>query len=317
MTEIRAHERPRVLVTGASGFAGRFVAEYLQANGCDVRAASRVDASPRPAVTERVTAPDFSKPFDGDPLVRGMDYVIHVAGLAHATASIPEAAYMAVNAEAAQRLASAAQRAGAKRFIFLSSVRAQTGPSALGIVTEAQTPTPTDAYGRSKLAGERLIMEALRGTATAPILLRPVLVYGPGVKGNMGTLMRLARSSWPLPVTGFGARRSLVSRVTLASAVLHALVAPNLGAGPYLVADDEALTVAEILGALRQGLGRKPGTFRVPQKPIELALRSFGRAADRERLFGDLRVSTAALQATGWRAAVPVREGLAAAIRGA
>ena len=315
MTETRAQERPRVLVTGATGFIGGFVAEYLQANGCDVRVACRAGASPGLTVTERVTAPDFSKPFDADPLVQGIDHVIHIAGLAHATASIPEAAYMALNAEAAQRLASSAQRAGVKRFIFLSSIRAQTGPSAPGVVTEALTPTPTDVYGRSKLTGERLITETLRGTATAPILLRPVLVYGPGVKGNMGTLMRLARSPWPLPVKGFGARRSLVSRVNLASAVLHALHSPNLGAGPYLVADDDALTVAEILGALRQGLGRPPGTFRVPQKPIELALRSFGRAADLERLFGDLRVSTDALQSTGWKAAMPIREGLAAAIR--
>ncbi len=316
MTKTPVTERPRVLVTGASGFIGGFVAEYLQANGCDVRAASRLGASSRLSVTERVTAPDFSKPFDADPLVQGMDHVIHIAGLAHATASIPEAAYMAVNAVAAQRLASSAQRAGVKRFVFLSSVRAQTGPSALGVVTEALTPTPTDAYGRSKLTGERLILETLRGTATEAVLLRPVLVYGPGVKGNMGTLMRLARSPWPLPVTGFGARRSLVSRVNLASSVSHALHSPKLGAGPFLVADDEALTVAEILGALRQGLGRPPGTFRVPQKPIEQALRFFGRAADLERLFGDLRVSTSALQTTGWRAVVPVREGLAAAIRG-
>ena len=316
MTKTPVTERPRVLVTGASGFIGGFVAEYLQANGCDVRAASRLGASSRLSVTERVTAPDFSKPFDADPLVQGMDHVIHIAGLAHATASIPEAAYMAVNAVAAQRLASSAQRAGVKRFVFLSSVRAQTGPSALGVVTEALTPTPTDAYGRSKLTGERLILETLRGTATDAVLLRPVLVYGPGVKGNMATLMRLARTPWPLPVAGHTARRSLVSRVNLASSVLHALHSPKLSAGPYLVADGEALTVAEILGALRQGLGRPPGTFRVPQKPIEQALRFFGRAADLERLFGDLRVSTSALQTTGWRAVVPVREGLAAAIRG-
>ena len=322
MTKTIVTERPRVLVTGASGFIGGFVAEFLQANGYDVRAATRVGASPVPTVTERVTAPDFSKPFDADPLVQGIDRVVHLAGLAHATRSISDATYMAINAEAAQQLAAAARDAGVKRFVFMSSVRAQTGPSASSIVTEALTPMPTDAYGRSKLTGERLITETLSGTATAAILLRPVLVYGPGVKGNMGTLIRLARSPWPLPVTGSGARRSLVSRDNLANAVLHALTAPKLGsstlgAGPFLVADDEALTIAEILGALRQGLDRPPGTFRVPQKPIELALRSFGRAADLERLFGDLRVSTVALQATGWKAPVPVREGLAAAIRGA
>jgi nucleoside-diphosphate-sugar epimerase len=315
VTQPPVKQRPRVLVTGASGFIGGFVAEYLQANGCDVRAAMRTHRLPGMRVTECIAAPDFSKPFDAAPLVDGMDHIVHLAGLAHATETIPETAYMAINAESAHRLAAASRDADLKRFVFMSSVRAQTGPSALGVVTEAQLPAPTDAYGRSKLAGEQMLMDALAGSSTDAVVLRPVLVYGPGVKGNMASLMRLAQSPWPLPVTGLKARRSLVSRINLASAVLHAIVTPGPGAGPYLVADDEALTLAEILGALRHGLGRRPGTFRVPQKPIEVALRSLGRAGDLERITGDLCGSTEALRATGWRPPVSIREGLAAAIR--
>ncbi len=317
MSETPAKPRPCVLVTGASGFIGGFVAEYLQANGCDVRAAMRTQRLAGMRVTECIAAPDFSGPFDAAPLVDGMDHIVHLAGLAHVTETIPETAYMAINAEAAQRLAAASQDADVKRFILMSSVRAQTGTSAPCVVTEAQAPAPTDAYGRSKLAGEQMVMDALAGSATAPVVLRPVLVYGPGVKGNMASLMRLAQSPWPLPVTGLKARRSLVSRINLASAVLHAIVKPEPGAGPYLVADDEALTLAEILGALRHGLGRPPGMFKVPQRPIEVALRSLGRAGDLERLTGNLCVSTEALRATGWRPPVSIREGLAAAIRGA
>lgn len=317
MTQVPVKPRPRVLVTGASGFIGAYVAEYLQTNGCDVRAALRTRSAPGLSVMECVTVPDFSKPFDASPLVRDMDHVVHIAGLAHAASSISDATYMAINAEASQRLACVAGQEGVKRFVFMSSVRAQTGPSAPGVVTEAHVPAPTDAYGRSKLAGERMVVEALNATATAAAVLRPVLVYGAGVKGNMSALMQAARSPWPLPVAGLHARRSLLSRANLASAVLHVIVSPAVAAGPYLVADGEALTVAEIIGALRQGLRRPPGLFRVPSKPVELALKIFGRAADVERLFGDLCVSTEALRATGWQAAVNVREGLAAAMRGA
>lgn len=315
MTGTPAKLRPRVLVTGASGFIGGFVAGYLQANGYDVRAALRTQPAPGLRVTECVAAPDFSKPFDAAPLVHGMDHVVHLAGLAHATETIAEATYLAINAEAAARLASDGREAAVKRFVLMSSVRAQTGSSALGVVTETQAPTPTDAYGRSKLAGERRVLELLARSATQAVVLRPALVYGPGVKGNMGTMMRAARSPWPLPANGLGGKRSLVSRTNLAAAVLHALATPTIAPGPYLVADDEALTVSEILGALRQGLGRQPGTFSVPQMPVKLALQVLGRAGDLDRLFGDLCVSTGALRATGWSPAVPVREGLAAAIR--
>ncbi len=315
MTVTRAQLRPRVLVTGASGFIGGFAAEYLQANGCDVRAAMRTHRVPGLRIAECVAAPDFSKPFDAAPLVDGMDHVVHLAGLAHATDAISETSYIAINAEAAARLASAAKAAGVQRFVLMSSVRAQTGPSAPGIVTAEQVPRPVDAYGRSKLAGERLVLESLGGSATQPVILRPVLVYGPGVKGNMGMMMRAARSPWPLPVKGFGARRSLAGRTNLAAAVLHAITAPAMAPGPYLVADDEALTVAEILGALRQGLGRRPGVFAVPQMPVKLALNALGRAGDLDRLFGDLCVSTGPLRATGWSPAISVRKGLAAAIR--
>ncbi len=317
MTVTPEKQRPRVLVTGASGFIGSFVASYLQGNGYDVRAVSRAGNSSVLPVAESFSGPDFSKPFDAAPLVRGMDHVVHIAGLAHATQSIPEAAYTAINAEAAACLAVAAREQGVKRFIFMSSVRAQTGPSARGVVTEAHMPEPADAYGRSKLAGEAMVMEALSGSATRAIVLRPVLVYGPGVKGNMAVLMRAARSPWPLPVKGLGAKRSLLSRDNLASAVLHALASSAVASGPYLVADEEALTVADVVGALRQGLGRRPGTFRVPQTLIERTLRGLGREGDVDRLLGDLYVATGALRATGWQAAVPIREGLAAAIRGA
>ena len=136
----------------------------------------------------------------------GVDAVIHSAGIAHAMSGVPEDDYRLLNTEATIRLAQAAQRAGARRFVFLSSIRAQCGPVADEVQTEAMEPQPVDAYGRSKLAAE----QGLASLDLDWVALRPVLVYGPGVKGNMAELMRLARSRLPLPFGGLTARRSLL-----------------------------------------------------------------------------------------------------------
>ena len=142
----------------------------------------------------------------------GVDAVIHSAGIAHAMSGVPEDDYRLLNTEATIRLAQAAQRAGVRRFVFLSSIRAQCGPVEDEVQTESMEPKPVDAYGRSKLAAEQ-------GLATLDldwVALRPVLVYGPGVKGNMAELIRLARSRLPLPFGGLdraplAARRSTIS----------------------------------------------------------------------------------------------------------
>src|SRR2546430_8267737 len=135
---------------------------------------------------------------------------------------LPEDDYRMLNTEATIALARAARRAGAKRFVFLSSIRAQSGPTAEEVLTEELAPRPTDAYGRSKLAAE----QGLADLDLDWVALRLVLVYGPGVSGNMARLIRLARSPFPLPLGGVSARRSLLSLANLAAAVDCVLAAP-------------------------------------------------------------------------------------------
>ena len=290
----------RVLLTGASGFMGPHVIRALLTEGYSVRAASRTGRDLGLGGAVPVPLPDLSKAFNPSPLVEGMDYVVHLAGIAHATGAIPDAVYHAVNSDAAARLAAAARDAGVKRFLLMSSVRAQSGPSAKAVLSETMPPEPTDAYGRSKLAGERAVVDALRGSGTDWVVLRPVLVYGPGVKGNMATLERLARLPVPLPLGGLTGRRSLLSIANLASAVCHGLSSDAVRGGTFLVADGAPVTVPEIIGALRQGLGRNPGVVRLPIRAAEWGLRMFGQANAADRLFGDLIAGTQALRATGW-----------------
>jgi UDP-glucose 4-epimerase len=177
-------------------------------------------------------------------------------------------------------------------------------------VDELRAPAPDDPYGRSKLAGERLLAYSLGDSATAWCVLRPVVLYGPGVKGNVATLARLARSYLPLPLGGLDARRSLLGLANFHCATGHALTSPSAVQRTFIVADPGPLTMPEIVAAMRSGLGRGPGIVRVPLAPARLALRLAGEAGMWERIAGALVVSTAALEASGWRASETAEEGL-------
>jgi nucleoside-diphosphate-sugar epimerase len=147
------------------------------------------------------------------------------------------------------------------------------------------------------------------------VALRPVLVYGPGVKGNMAALLRLARSPYPLPFAGLAGRRSLLALDNLVAAVDTALSAPGSLRRPLIVADPEPLTVAAMITAMRRGLGRAPALFSVPQGLMEAACRALGRSEAFERLAGSLVASPSALQALGWVPPAETQAALAALAR--
>jgi UDP-glucose 4-epimerase len=165
------------------------------------------------------------------------------------------------------------------------------------VLTEALEPQPTDAYGRSKLAAEA----ALQRSGSPFTILRPVLVYGAGMKGNLRALMRLAALPIPLPFGAFANRRSLVSVQNLLAAIAHALESEASRGQTYVVADPHALTLAEIVTALRLGIGRAPGLIAVPPDLIRVGLTALGRGHDWDRLSGPMIVDPAKLIAAGWR----------------
>lgn len=286
----------RVLLTGASGFVGRYLFRDLIARGYRVRTAGRSSTS---AITgaEHVAIGDLGAPVDWRPALDGVDHVVHSAGLAHADGDIPEQRYQQVNAEATLALAQAAQAASIRRFVFLSSIRAQSGPISDRALSETDTPFPTDAYGRSKLTAE----QGLQELDLDWIALRPVLVYGPGVKANMAALVKLARLPVPLPLGGLSAKRSLLAIENLGEAVAFALTQACPARRSYIVSDPEPLSVAQMLAAMRAGLGRGPGLIPVPSSLLALAARLAGRGGAYERLANGLIASPAALISAGWR----------------
>lgn len=297
---------PLIALTGATGFIGRHLLRTLPQRGYRVRVLLRRPSEVPEGASSAVIG-DIATPHNMTAALRDVDMVIHSAGLAHAMSGRPEDDYRAINTQGTIALAQAAERAGVKRFVFLSSIRAQSGPVAREILTEDREALPTDAYGRSKLEAERGL-GALGLDWTA---LRPVLVYGPGVKGNMAALLALAQSPWPLPLGGLRARRSLLSLDNLAAAVDTVLKAQGPLRRPFIVADPEPVTVPEIVTALRAGLGRGPGLIPVPPFLLKGAALLTGRGEAYERLAGSLVASPEALKALGWRPVNSTRDGLA------
>jgi nucleoside-diphosphate-sugar epimerase len=296
---------PLIALTGATGFIGQYLLRELPKRGYRVRVLLRRPSEVPAGATSAVIG-DIAQPYNMAAALRDVDAVIHSAGLAHAMSGHPEDDYRAINTEATIKLAQAAERAGVKRFVFLSSIRAQSGPVAEGVLTEDRVSTPTDAYGRSKLEAE----QGLGSLGIDWAALRPVLVYGPGVKGNMAALLGLAQSPWPLPLGGLKARRSLLSLDNLTAAVDAVLKAPGPLRRPFIVADPEPVTVPEIVAALREGLGRKAGLIPVPSVLLHAAAALTGRTEAYQRLAGSLVASPDALKGIGWQPVNSTPDGL-------
>jgi nucleoside-diphosphate-sugar epimerase len=297
-------------LTGATGFIGQYVLREMPKRGYRIRALLRRPAS-LPMETASAVIGDLARPQNMSAALAGVDAVVHSAGLAHAMSGVPEDDYRLLNTEATIGLARAARRAGVKRFVFLSSIRAQCGPTADTVLTEALEPRPTDAYGRSKLAAE----QGLGELDLDWVSLRAVLVYGPGVKGNMAQLIRLARSPFPLPLASLTARRSLLALENLVGAIDAVMAAPGPLRRVLIAADPQALTIAEMIAALRSGLGRRPNVFPLPPALLEVALRAARREEIYQRLSGPLIADPRALMSLGWTPQLATHDALARLMR--
>ncbi len=284
----------------------------LAAAGHAVRAATRSPTAFPPGV-ERVLVPDFTGPIDWEPVLRGARLVVHTAGLAHADSSeIPVDQFDRVNRVATQELARAAARAGVAHFVFISSVRAQTGASASRVLREEDEPRPTDRYGRSKLDAE----VAVRAAGVRFTIIRPVVIYGPEAKANIRLISRLASLPLPLPFAAFGNRRSILGVDNLVSAIVFALGHPATIGETYLIADPAPVALRDIFGMLRRARGRRPGLLYVPPALFRIALTMFGHRYLWERIGDELVVDTSKFESLGWRPAVATCDGLAAMLQG-
>jgi len=280
----------RVLVTGAAGFLGKHVVPGLAAAGHDVVAASRqpVDGY----AWRRIE--DLRGTVEWDRLLQDIDAAVHLANIAHQTAS--EADFERVNHQATVELCAAAKRRGLAHLVFVSSIYAQVGQHAERLLTEDDTPAPANAYGRSKLAAER----AVAASGVPFTNLRPMLVLGEGAKGNVATLYKLARLPLPLPLGSIKARRSFVSLENVVSALVHVLGDERAKGQTFIVANRTPLSVGELVADVRGRLGRRPGVVTLPGGMLEALMRLPGGRGVWDKIGRPLVASSAKLMALGW-----------------
>jgi nucleoside-diphosphate-sugar epimerase len=299
-----------IALTGATGFIGKHLLGDLALRGYHVRVLLRSPAALPPGCQNAVIG-DLARPINMSAALAGVDTVIHSAGIAPSMSGIPADDFRGLDAQATGGLALAAQRAGVRRFIFMSSLRAAADVSEREMLTKNSVPNPTDAYGRSKLAAER----ELAKLDLDWVALRLALVVGPGVKGNMARLIRLAQSRYPLPFGALRAKRSVLSLANLSEAVECVMVAGEALRCPLIVADPHPLTVPEMVTVMREALNRRAGLISVPVSVLRFGFELSGRTDLYRRLAEPLVGDPSELVRLGWVPRVTTSGALAAATK--
>lgn len=316
-----------VLVTGATGFVGAALVRRLLSDGDHrIRAAVRSDGASLPTGVEAITVGDIGPTTRWQHAVTGVDTVIHLAARVHVMrddAVDPLAQFRRVNVDGTLRLARAAAAAGVSRLIFLSSVKVngegRLGSSAdssrtggrHGSYSETDAPAPRDAYGMSKWEAETGLRAIAAETGIAIVILRPPLIYGPGVKANFLNMMQWLCRRVPLPLGAVHNKRSLVALDNLVDLITVCVNHDAAANETFLVSDGEDLSTTELLVRLSAALGVRPRLIPVPAHILMPAAVLLGMRALAERLLGTLRVdSTRVREVLGWRPPVPIDDAL-------
>ena len=299
-----------VHVTGASGFVGRVLCDVLAASGCAVRKAMRAAAGN----ADMVAVGEIGPGTDWRAALDGVETVVHLAARTHVlreTSPDPLAAYLRVNAAGTERLARSAAAHGVRRLVFLSSVKVNGERTGDRPFSEDDPPRPEDAYGVSKREAEQALARVASETGLETVVLRPPLVYGPGVKANFLRLMRLVARGVPLPLGAVVNRRSLIYAGNLVHAIVTALNAPAAAGRTYLVSDGEDVSTPELVRRLAQALGVKPRLLPVPPMVLGLAAALAGKRGELARLTGSLQVDSSRIRSElAWRPPFTLAQGL-------
>jgi UDP-glucose 4-epimerase len=312
-----------ILVTGATGFVGRAVVQRLLADdeSRQVVVAVRRDVQQWPErVLPRVTG-DLEPTTDWSVALGGISAVVHCAARVHVmadTAASPLEEFRRVNVQGTLNLARQAAAAGVRRFVFISSIKVNGEATQLGRpFTADDAPAPLDAYGVSKMEAEQGLREIARKTGMEVVIIRPPLVYGPGVKANFSALMRWLRRGVPLPLGAIHNQRSLVALGNLVDLIVTCLTHPAAANQTFLVSDGEDVSTIELLRRMGQALGRPARLVPVPASWLKLAAALVGKQDVAQRLCGSLQVDiTKTRRLLGWTLPISLDEGLKKAAEG-
>ncbi len=305
----------RVLVTGATGFVGRFLCPLLAARGHQVTAAVRQQPDvPVGEAVSTVSVGDIGLDTDWSEALNGIGAIMHLAARTHVLnekGAESDALYHQVNVGGTTGLARAAVAHGIQRFVFLSSIKALSERSGASALTESTRPVPEDAYGRTKLEAENALQEIAAETGMEVAILRPPLVYGPGVKANLLNLIRACNKRTPLPFGLINNKRSLVYIGNLADALVCLLESKGLTAETFLVSDGEAISTPELVRRISVALDQSSRLMPCPVWLLRLAGVLTARSDTIDRLTGSLEIDDSKIRRQlGWTPPFNMLQGL-------
>lgn len=311
----------KLLVTGANGFVGNALLFRLLLDAQHhVKAALRQEASNIPAGVTPVQVGDLCPETDWQRAVSGVNTVVHTAARVHVmndTVDDPLAEYRRVNVEATLNLARQAAKVRVGRFIFISSIKVNGEGTPLGRPYSADdAPAPMDPYGVSKREAEDGLRQLAVETGMEVVIIRPPLVYGPGVKANFLSMMRWLSKGMPLPLGAIHNRRSLVALGNLVDLIVTCIEHPAAANETFLVSDGEDLSTTELLKRMGQMLGRPARLLPVSPWVLEAGAALLHKRAALQRLCGSLQVDITKTRARlNWSPPLTVDDTLRAAAR--
>jgi nucleoside-diphosphate-sugar epimerase len=308
-------KKPHILVTGANGFVGRALCRRLSAEGFPVRQAVRNNAAADNLSGDVVVVGDIGPDTEWQEALRNIEVVVHLAArvhMLHESGDTVAAVYRHVNRDGTIRLAEQAARAGVRRLIFLSSIKVNGEGTRPGQpYTEADTANPQDPYGISKWEAEEILRQMDRRGVIETVIVRPPLIYGPGVGANFLRLIKLVDRGLPLPFGHTANKRSLIAVENLCDFLLCCITHPAASGHTFLVSDGKDLSTTELVQLIGQYLGKIPPLLPVPYGLMRFPAALLNREELVTRLWGSLQVDiNKAQQLLGWHPPIPVNTGI-------
>ncbi len=312
----------RILVTGATGFVGKALCPALLESGHVVRRAVRqpvvADRTDGPAACARLETAvvgDITAETNWAEALASVDVVIHLAARVHVMrdhALDPLGEFRRVNVAGSEHLARAAAEAGVKRIVFVSSIKVNGEETQCGrLYRETDVPAPRDAYGVSKWEAEVALRRVAQSTGLELVIMRPPLVYGPGVKGNFAALLDAIARGVPLPLASVRNLRDLVYVENFADAIAVCATHPAAAGQTYLVCDGEPISTPALLRQLAAGMGAASRLVPCPPSLLRIGSALSGKSDPIRRLIGSLRIDDAKMRADlNWAPPRTLQEGL-------
>ena len=304
-----------LLLTGGSGFVGQALTNNQTIQSLGITVVGRRPNISLSSNIRQITIGDFLPSTEWSRYLPGIDTVIHLAARVHViseTASDPLAEFRKTNTASTLNLASQAAASGVSRFIFLSSIKVIGEFSQPGKpFTSDDINIPTDPYGLSKFEAEQGLRKLANQTGMEVVIIRPPLIYGPGVKANFLEMMRWLDKGVPLPLGAINNKRSLVALENLVDLIITCIDHPAAANQTFLAGDGEDLSTTELLSRISKALGKPARLIPVPERLLKIGLNAVGKKDIAQRLCGSLQVDISkAKDLLGWEPPVSVDDGL-------